>query len=178
MRLGDRQDMTDDERRQAQTIWATWAQRRAAQAAAAGNPRRGVDILTAAAQAFPGNPAVSKALAVGFVQAGQPKDAMAIYQALDMTNASAADYQSMVGAAIAVQNMKQAEAWLRLGLQKYPNDPRVLAVAAQFEQARGDQARAADYWRASLNAMPPVSPATNLAHQLDQADMVLSLIHI
>jgi tetratricopeptide (TPR) repeat protein len=172
MRLGDRQDMTDDERRQAQTIWATWAQRRAAQAAAAGNPRRGVDILTAAAQAFPGNPAVSKALAVGFVQAGQPKDAMAIYQALDMTNASAADYQSMVGAAIAVQNMKQAEAWLRLGLQKYPNDPRVLAVAAQFEQARGDQARAADYWRASLNAMPPVSPATNLAHQLDQADMV------
>jgi tetratricopeptide (TPR) repeat protein len=172
MGLGDRRDMSDDERRQVQTIWASWAQRRAAQAAAAGNPRRGVDILMAAAQAFPGNPAVSKALAVGFVQAGQPKDAMAIYQALDMTNASASDYQSMVGAAVAVQNMKQAEAWLRQGLQTYPNDPKVLAAAAQFEQARGDRARAADYWRASLKAMPPVSPATNLAHQMDQADMV------
>jgi tetratricopeptide (TPR) repeat protein len=172
MRLGDRQGMTDDERREVQTIWASWAQRRAAQAAAAGNPRRAVDILMAAAAAFPGNPAVSKALAVGFVQAGQPKGAMAIYQALDMTNASASDYQSMVGAAVAVENMKQAEAWLRLGLQKFPNDPKVLAAAAQFEQARGDRAKAEDYWRASLKAMPPVSPATNLAHQLDQPDVV------
>jgi hypothetical protein len=115
---------------------------------------------------------VSKALAVGFVQAGQPKDAMAIYQALDMTNASAADYQSMVGAAIAVQNMKQAEAWLRDALAKFPNDPKVLASAAQFETARGDRAKAAEYWRASLNAMPAVSPSTNLAHKLDQPDLV------
>jgi len=172
MRLGDRQGMTDDERREVQAIWASWAQRRAAQAAAEGNPRRGVDILMAAAEAFPGNPAVSKALAIGFVQAGQPKDAMAIYQALDMTNASASDCQSMVGAAVAAQNMKQAEAWLRQGLAKYPNDPKVLAAAAQFEQARGDRAKAEDYWRASLKAMPPVSPATNLAHQLDQPDVV------
>ncbi|HEX4038173.1 MAG TPA: cellulose synthase subunit BcsC-related outer membrane protein [Acidobacteriaceae bacterium] len=172
MTLGDRGDMSDDERRQVQTIWASWAQRRAAQAAAAGHTRRAVEILTAAAQAFPGNPAVSKALAVGFQQAGQPKDAMAIYQSLDMTNATAADYQSMVGVAIAVQNMKQAEAWLREGLQKFPKDPKTLAAGAQFEQARGDNARAADYWRASLNAMPPVSPATSLAHTMDQADMV------
>jgi tetratricopeptide (TPR) repeat protein len=172
MTLGDRGDMTDDERRQVQTLWATWAQRRAAQAVAAGNPRRAVDILMAAAQAFPGNPAVSRALAVGFVQAGQPKDAMAIYQALDMTNAPASDYQSMVGAAIAVQNMKQAEAWLREALAKFPNDPKVLASAAQFETARGDRARAADYWRASLNAMPAPSPTATLAHQLDQPELV------
>lgn len=172
MGLGDRRDMTDEERRQVQTLWATWAQRRAAQASAAGNPRRAVDILMAAAQAFPGNPAVSKALAVGFVQAGQPKDAMAIYQALDMTNASASDYQSMVGAAVAVQNMKQAEAWLREALAKFPNDPKVLASAAQFETARGDRAKAADYWRASLNAMPTVVPTTTLAHELDHADLV------
>jgi len=172
MTLGDRHDMTDDQRRQVQTIWATWAQRRAARATATGNTRRAIDILTAAAQAFPGNPAVSKALAAGFVEAGQPKDAMAIYLSLDMTNASANDYQSMVGAALAVQNMKQAEAWLRDALAKYPNDPKILAAAAQFETARGDRAKAADYWRASLKAMPPVSPATELAHKLNQADLV------
>ena len=173
MTLGDRRDMTDEQRRQAQTIWATWAQRRAAQATATGNTRRAIDILTAAAQAFPGNPAVSKALAAGFVQAGQPKDAMAIYlDALDMTNASANDYQSMIGAALAEQNMKQAEAWLRDALGKFPNDPKILASAAQFETARGDRAKAADYWRASLKAMPAVSPATELAHKLDQADLV------
>jgi tetratricopeptide (TPR) repeat protein len=172
MAMGDRRDMTDEERRQVQTLWATWAQRRAAQATAAGNPRRAVEILMAAAQAFPGNPAVSKALAVGFVQAGQPKDAMAIYQALDMTNASASDYQSMVGAAVAVQNMKQAEAWLREALAKYPNDAKVLASAAQFETARGDRAKAADYWRASLNAMPTVTATATLAHKLDQPELV------
>jgi tetratricopeptide (TPR) repeat protein len=172
MTLGDRSDMTDEQRREVQTIWASWAERRATEAAAGGNSRRAVEILTAAAQAFPGNPAVSKALAVGFLQAGQAKDAMAIYQSLDMTNATAADYQSMVGAAVAVQNMKQAEAWLRTGLEKFPKDPKTLAAAAQFETARGDSARAADYWRASLNAMPPVPAATNLAHQMDQADMV------
>jgi tetratricopeptide (TPR) repeat protein len=176
MTLGDRRDMSDEQRRQVQTIWATWAQRRAAAATAAGNTRRAIDILTAAAQAFPGNPAVSKALAAGFVQAGQPKDAMAIYLSPQMSaaisNATAGDYQSMIGAALAVENMKQAEAWLRDALAKFPNDPKILAAAAQFETARGDRAKAADYWRASLNAMPAVSPTTELAHKLDQADLV------
>ncbi len=172
MTLGDRRDMSDEERRQVQTIWATWAQRRAAQATAAGNPRRAVDILMAAAEAFPGNPAVSKALAAGFVQAQQPKDALAIYQALDMTNATASDYQSMVGAALAVQNTKQAEEWLRDALAKFPDDAKVLASAAQFETARGDRAKAAEYWRASLNAMPTPTPAATLAHKLDQPDLV------
>lgn len=172
MTLGDRRDLTDAQRRQVQTIWASWAERRATQAADAGHARQAIDILTAAAQAFPGNPAVSQALAVGFLRAGQPKDAMAIYQSLDMTNAAAADYQSMVGAAIATQNMKQAEAWLREGLGKFPKDPKMLAAAAEFEQARGDNVKAAEYWRASLNAMPPVSPATALAHRMDQAETV------
>ena len=172
MTLGDRHDMSDEERRQVQTIWATWAQRRAAQATEAGNPRRAVDILIAAAQAFPGNPAVSKALAAGFVQAGQPKDALAIYESLDMTNATASDYQSMVGAALEVQDTRRAEEWLRDALAKFPNDAKVLATAAEFEQARGDRAKAADYWRASLNAMPAATPTATLAHQLNHPDLV------
>lgn len=172
MLIGDRNDMTDDQRREVQTVWAAWAQQRAAQAAAAGDHRRALEVLTAAARAFPGNPDVSKALAVGYLQAGQPRDALAIFQSLDSTNATASDYQSMVGAAIASQNMKQAEAWIRQGLAKFPKDPKVLAAAADFELARGDRTRAADYWRASLNAMPPVSPQTDLAHKLDHPDLV------
>ncbi|HEX3985463.1 MAG TPA: cellulose synthase subunit BcsC-related outer membrane protein [Acidobacteriaceae bacterium] len=172
MLLGDRTDMTDDQRREVQTVWASWAQQRAAQAAAAGDHRRALEILTAAARAFPGNSDVSRSLAVGYLQANQPRDALAIFQSLDATNATAGDYQSMVGAAIGSQNMKQAETWVRQGLGKFPRDPRVLAAAADFELARGDRARAADYWRASLNAMPPVSPQTDLAHTLDHADLV------
>jgi tetratricopeptide (TPR) repeat protein len=172
MALGSRTDMTDDERRQVQTIWASWSVRRATQASAGGNTHRALEILNAAALAFPGNPAVSRALANGYMQAGEPKQAMQIWLSLDLTNVSAADYQGMVGAALAAQNMKQAEAWLREALAKYPNDPQILSSAARFEQARGDSARAADYWKASLNAMPPVNPANVLAHKLDQPDEV------
>ena len=60
--------------------------------------------------------------------------------------------------------MSQAEAWLRLALARFPNDPQILAEAARFEQARGNTARAADFWRASLAAMPPGASA---AQRLD-----------
>ena len=39
-------------------------------------------------------------------------------------------------------------------------------MAARFEQARGDNQRAADYWRASIAAMPQPSPTDRLAHEL------------
>jgi predicted Zn-dependent protease len=172
MHLGDRADLTTEQRRTVQTIWATWSVQRASNDIKAGNTRLAIEILTAARQAFPGNPSVSKALAGGYLQAGQPKEALAIYQSLGTNNDSADDYSSMVGAALAAQNMKLAETWLREALQRYPNAPAVLSAAARFEQARGDNQRAADYWRASLRAMPQVSPATRLAHKLDQPDAV------
>ncbi len=172
MALGDRTDLTDIQRRQVQTIWASWAQRRAAQEAKNGQLHRAIEVLTAAAQAFPGNPAVSKALAAGYAQAGQPKQALAIYKAMDLSDASANDYQSMIGAALGAQDMKTAELWLREALRKYPRDPKILSSAARFESARGDNVRAAAYWKASLNAMPVVSPTAELAHKLDHPDLV------
>ncbi len=171
MHLGDRADLTTEQRRTVQTIWASWSVRRASNDIKAGNTRLAIEILTAAQQAFPSNPDVSKALAGGYLQAGQPKEALAIYESLNTNNNSADDYASMVGAALAAQNMKLAEMWLREALQRYPNAPPVLSAAARFEQARGDNQRAADYWRASLRAMPQVSPTTELAHRLDQPDM-------
>jgi len=87
-----------------------------------------------------------------------------------MLNQSASVGQLALGAALAAQNTKLAETWLREALQRYPNAPSVLSAAARFEQARGDNQRAADYWRASLHAMPQVSPTTELAHKLDQPD--------
>ncbi len=176
MALGSRTDLTAEQRRTVQTIWASWSVRRAGQAAEAGNVRRSQQILSAAAQAFPGNPDVSKALASGYLKSGDPKQALAIYQSLDQAGLLAApasgDYQGMVGSALAARNMKQAEDWLRRALEQYPRDPQVLSLAARFEQARGDSARAASYWRASLDAMPQVSPANALANALRTPDPV------
>jgi tetratricopeptide (TPR) repeat protein len=174
MDLGGREDLSDAQRLVGQTIWATWSVRRAGEAVDAGNPKRSVEILRAAYQAFPNNADVSKALAGGYLKAGDPKRAMAIFLALHIANPTAPDYQVMISAAIAAPDLHQAELWLRDALEKFPNDPQVLGLAARFEQARGDHTRAAAYLKASLAAMPAVDPTNRLAHVLDRADQAPS----
>lgn len=168
MVLGSRGDLTDEQRRSVQTIWALWAVRRANQASAQGYVKRPLAILNAAARAFPDNPGVIKALATGYLRAGLPKQATAIFKAQDMTSATASDYKSAVGAAIASGDLKDAETWLRFGLEQYPKDSQMLTLAAKFEQARGDSGRAADYYRASLAAMPAADPGAELADELSR----------
>ena len=58
--------------------------------------------------------------------------------------------------------MAQAEAWLRQALGKFGSDPQILALAARFEQARGNTQRAADFWRSALALMPPGSAIKSL----------------
>jgi len=168
MLLGSRQDLSDEQRRTVQTIWTNWAVRRANQAAAAGNVKRSLAILNAAAKSFPDNPGVLRALASGYARAGLPKQAVAIFKAQDMTSASASDYKAAVGAALAAGDTKIAETWLRYGLDAYPKDAEMLNLGAKFEQARGNSSRAADYYKASLAALPPGDPGAELANELSQ----------
>ncbi len=168
MLLGSRQDLSDEQRRTVQTIWTNWAVRRANQAAATGNIKRSLAILNAAAKSFPDNPGVLRALASGYARAGLPKQAVAIFKAQDMTSASASDYKSAVGAALAAGDTKIAETWLRYGLDAYPKDAEMLNLGAKFEQARGNSSRAADYYKASLAALPPGDPGAELANELSQ----------
>ncbi len=165
--LGSRPDLTDDQRRTVQTIWALWSVRRANQAAAVGNVKRSILILNAAAKAFPDNPGVIRALASGYLRAGLPKQAVTIFKNQDMSTGSAADYKAAVGAALASNDNKDAEIWLRYGLAQYPKDGQMLGLAAKFEQARGDSGRAADYYKASLAALPPSDPGSELANILN-----------
>jgi tetratricopeptide (TPR) repeat protein len=166
MSLGSRQDLSDEQRRTVQTIWANWSVRRSNQAAQAGNYKRALAILNAAAKAFPDNPAVTKALASGYATAGLPKQAVSIFKAQDLSSGTAADYKASVGAALANNDLKDAEIWLRFGLQQYPRDPQLLVLAAKFEQARGDANRAAAYYRASLAAMPPEDFGAELSGEM------------
>ncbi len=170
MQLGSRQDLTLNQRKTVQGLWANWAARRAAADAAKGDMRGATDLLDATAQAFPNNPDVLKTVAGGYVTAGHTKEALSLFKSLGMENATAGDYQAATGAALAANDRAQAETWLREALDRYPHDPGILSAAARFEQARGDNARAADYWRASIQAMAPVTPTDTLAHQLDQPE--------
>lgn len=175
MTLGERQDLTDEQRRAIQTLWTNWAVRRANQAAASGNIKRSLAILNAAARSFPDNPGVLRALASGYARAGLPKQAVLIFKSQDMTAATASDYKSAVGAALAAGDIKNAETWLRFGLDAYPKDAEMLTLAAKFEQARGNSSRAADYYRSSLAALPPSDPGAELAAELSQPQPIVRL---
>ena len=166
MKLGGRADLTVAERRTVQEIWANWSVRRASAAIENGNYRRAVDILDAAYQAFPENLSVRKAVAGGYAQVGRTKESLAIFKTVPLQDASSGDFQGAVGAALAANDKAQAELWLRQALDRYPRDPSILSLAARYEQARGDNQRAAEYYRASLAAMPSASPVDRLAHTL------------
>ncbi len=166
MRLGSRNDLSVAQRETVQNIWANWSVRRAAAAMENGNMRRAVDILDAASQAFPNNLTVRKAVAGGFARVGRAKESLALFKAIPMQDASSGDFQGAIGAALQANDRSQAELWLRQALERFPNDPAILSLGARYEQARGDNERAADYWRAALAAMPAATPVDRLAHQL------------
>ena len=166
MQLGGRSDLSVAQREQVQNIWANWSVRRAGIAMNNGNYRRAVEILDAASQAFPDNLTVRKAVAGGYAQVGRSKEALALFKTIPMQNATSGDFQGAIGAALAANDKAQAELWLRQALARYPHDPAILALAARYEMARGDNERAADYYRASLAAMPATSPVDRLAHVL------------
>ncbi len=166
MQLGARNDLTIAQRKTVQGLWANWAARRATADVTRGDTRAATELLDATAQAFPNNPDVLRTVAGGYVSAGHAKEALALFRSIGMQNATAADYQGAIGAALAANDRNQAEEWLRQALSLYPHDPSILGAAARFEQVRGDNARAEDYWRASLQAMAPVTPTDTLAHDL------------
>ena len=170
MRLGGRGDLTIAQRGIVQEIWANWSVRRAGIAMDNGNIQRAVDILDAASQAFPDNMNVRKAVAGGYVRVGRARESLALFKTVLLQDATTGDFQGAIGAALAANDKSQAEIWLRQALDRYPRDPAILALAARYEQVRGDNQRAADYYRASLAAMPMASPVDRLAHTLVYPD--------
>jgi hypothetical protein len=109
---------------------------------------------------------VLKTLASGYARAGQPEQAVLIYKAQNLSSASVEEYEAAVGAALAAGENKVADTWLHYAMAAFPNDPRILILGARFEQARGDTAKAIDYYRASLKAMPPLDRGAELAAEL------------
>ena len=156
--LANSPGMTDEQHAEFNRMWAAWSVRRANSALAGGDQRHAVAILETAAQAFPKNPSVYGALAAAYLQVGQPKRAVAVYSLLDMLHADPGQIRGAIGAALAARDMKQAESWLEIALDRYKSDPAILKMAAQYEEARGNRGRAAAYYRAALDAMGTESP--------------------
>ncbi|MBT9330116.1 cellulose synthase subunit BcsC-related outer membrane protein [Paracidobacterium acidisoli] len=152
-------DMTNSQLAEFHRLWSTWSVQQANALLAAGDQRRALAILVSAAETFPKNPDIYNALAAVYLKAGQPKQAVAIYATFDMDHATLPQCQGAIGAALAARDMNHAQAWLQSALDRFRSDPTILKMAAQYEQARGNNDRAAAYYRAALQAMGPSSPA-------------------
>ena len=123
---------------------------------------RGVEILQAASEEYPDNLDIRRAVAGAYTRVGPGLGCAGAFQDHPHAGRNSGDYQGAIGAALAATDMAQAEAWLRLALGLFPNDPQILELAARFEQARGNNQRATDFWRAALAAMPPGSAIQSL----------------
>jgi cellulose synthase operon protein C len=163
MTLGGRSDLTDEQRRNVQTVWVNWTLRRADESVRAGDHQRSTTILSTAAKIFPDSHDLLRAEAKSYTNAGQPKLALALFQAQDLARAQPADYGAAVNAAMAADDMKNAETWLRAGLAKYPHDPEILQLGGKFEERRKHATLAAEYYKASAAAKVVSSAATDVA---------------
>lgn len=167
--LGNRTDMSNDQRRGVQMIWTEWAVRRARLLAVSGEKRRAVVILNAAAEAFGSNARVLNAVADGYAGVGLPREAVALYKVQDLSQAPAREIETAVAAAVAARDKRAAEQWIRLGRERFPNDPEMLTAAAEMEQARGHQDRAAELSRAAKTLTPAQDPGRVLTAELREA---------
>jgi hypothetical protein len=168
MSLGGRSGLTIDQRQTVEDIWVNWSIRQAAKAMEDGAPQRSIDILDAASQAFPGRVALRTSLAGAYAQAGRTADALDLYKTSPMEDAAAEDLERAIDAALTAGDNPQAQQWLQPALARFSRDSDLLSLASRYEQAIGNGPRAAEFYRASLAAMPttprPKNPPEVLAH--------------
>jgi cellulose synthase operon protein C len=169
-KLAQMPDLTAEQQANMKSLWASWSIHRANRALTGGDLKGAIVLLETAAQAFSGNLEIYNALAGAYLKAGEPKRAVAIYASLDLRRASLDQYHGAIGAALAAHDLKHAETWLQAALDAYKDDPAILKMAAQYEQARGDAGRAAAYYRAALNAMGPQTGADVLSGSAKPVD--------
>ena len=169
MYLGARRDLSDAQRREIQMVWTRWAVRRARALAAEGEQPRAVVMLNAAAKAFAGNGEVVSAVADGYAGVGLPREAVALYKVQDPTRGSAAGLATAIRAATAAHDFRTAEGWVRTGRERFPNDAGLLTAAAETEQARGHQGRAAELSRQAQAMAPAQDPGQILAIELRES---------
>jgi tetratricopeptide (TPR) repeat protein len=172
--LSASQGLSNEQQTELRRLWSSWSTQRANDMFAAGDQRRSLAILQAAAQSFPKDRNVENALAGAYLRAGEAKPALAIYLTLDMSQGTIAEYQGAIGAALAARDKKRAAAWLQIAMDRYHDDPIILKMAAQLEQSRGHNTRAAEYYKAALSAMgPPAGTAEEARFTPDQRLMEL-----
>jgi tetratricopeptide (TPR) repeat protein len=163
--LNSRDDLNADQQEQLGNLWANWAMQRAAVLSRQGNHDGSIGVLGAGLRAFPDNIMLNNALADAYLEGGDPKRAVALYARLDIARAKADVCVAAINTALSANDKKQTQVWLQISLRRFAQNPKILELAARFEQQRGDPKRAAAYYRAALQS----SGAPSIAELTDSS---------
>ena len=139
-----RRNLSSAQRDQLQNIWAMWSLRQAETARLAGDSIRRLKYWRRPPMLCPTAFRCVVLWLARFCRRAT-LESYAIYRAWGLKGAAASDYCGAIGAALAVQESSQAEAWLREGLHRWPDDPQMLMLAARSAQSEGNFDKAKQY---------------------------------
>ena len=143
-------DMSPENRKQLSDLWSTWILRAADAAHTAGDDARAVALLEEGVRANRGNPDLQRALAGRLLASGNSKRALNVYSNWGLAGAQPDDYAGAIGAALSEHNVQYAGAWVDDAMRKWPNNPKILTLAGELAQARGDLKHARLFWKEAV----------------------------
>ena len=155
-RLAGDASETSEQRNQIAELTADLAVRNAGKLIALGKRLQAIGVLDAASNMVGNRAQPRLRLAAGYLTAGAPATAVAIYQSVGMQQATVGDRKAAIGAAMESKQISLAQAWLQQGLADCPHDAGLLLLAGNFAQSNGREALATKYLRAALATGPSV----------------------
>lgn len=151
--LQTRHDLSPRERAQVRSLYFNGARSEAQRAIKQGHPQVALAILANLKNRFPHDPAVERARAAILVQDGHFHQAILVLRNYGVGK-SAGDYQLAVGAALADHNTQQAQTWLKMGQDRYPNNVALTRMAARLDLHQNHIEQARQELKNALNVLP------------------------
>ena len=142
--------MSRDEKKQLGDLWATWILRTAEAARKAGDSARSLALLEEGTRTYRNNPNLQRAFAGELLAAGNSKRAFNVYSNWGLAGGQPDDYAGAIGAALSEHNLAYATAWVNAAMATWPTDPKVLTLAGEVAQSRGDLKHAKELWKEAV----------------------------
>ena len=173
--LNNRTDLSATQQKAVASLWSTWISRTADTAHKSGNDQRALALLESGARMFPNNTDLQRAMAGTLLAAGNTKRALNIYSNWGLAGAQPDDFAGAISAALAERNFSYADAWIDRGLSQWPGNAKLLTLAGERAQSRGDLKNAERLWKEAL-AQKKASVSDQAAVTADPTEPSLKML--
>ncbi len=142
LELNHEPNLSLQEQAQRSQLWIYWSLRRTDRARLLGLYPLAVQMMEPAHAAFPQNDRLRGTLAGAYIQNKQPQKTVQMYTDKNLRMATPEDARAAIGAAMAAAQEKTARRWMREARARYPQNPALLVLDAQWEKDHGQEEQA------------------------------------